>query len=119
MKNDSRAINALGYIYFHAPTTFEQDPAKVNLFGSVKQDMRQAYKHFKKAAGQGSINAKFNLGSLYLSGEKITLPKTEDGTSLEFSFSKAYEWFKQAAEKGHTLAAYNLAIMHFTGLGTY
>jgi TPR repeat protein len=54
-----------------------------------------------------------------LTGETITLPKSESIDAVEFSFSQAYEWFSQAAAKGHTLAAYNVAIMHFTGLGTY
>jgi TPR repeat protein len=81
--------------------------------------LQKAYISFKKAAHNGSIDAKYNMGSLYLSGETIKLPKSESSEKVEFSFSQAYEYFKQAAEKGHTLAAYNIGIMHFTGLGTY
>jgi TPR repeat protein len=74
---------------------------------------------FKKAAHNGSIDAQYNLGSLFLSGSSIKLPKSESEEIIDFSFSKAYDHFKAAAEKGHTLAAYNIGIMHFTGLGTY
>ena len=119
MVKDPRALNAIGYIYYHAPGVFEKDPAIMAAFGSIRQNLGQAYLHFKKAAHQGSTNAKYNLGSLYLTNVTITPPKSEGGEKIDFSFSSAYEYFRQAAEKGHTLAAYNLAIMHFTGLGTY
>ena len=81
--------------------------------------MKQAYINFKKAVHNGSIDAHYNIGSLFLSGARIELPSSEAGEAVEFSFSKAYDHFKTAAEKGHTLAAYNLGLMHFTGLGTY
>lgn len=92
---------------------------KLNLFGKVKQNLQSAYVSFKAAADLGYVNAQFNLGSLYLSGESINLPKSADERKLEFSFSKAYKHFTLAAEKGHTLSAYNIAIMHHVGLGTY
>lgn len=94
LEKDPRALNALGYIYFSAPKTFEQDPVKLNQFGKLRQDLKQAYIYFKKAVQYGSINAKFNIGSLYLSGETFALPKSEDKATLDFSFSKAYDWFK-------------------------
>ena len=75
----------------------------------------KAVANFRKAARFGSINAKFNLGILYLSQEKLVIP----GEEIYFSFSEAYQLFREAAEKGHTLAAYNIAIMHYSGIGTY
>lgn len=80
LEKDARALNAKGYIYFMAPKIFEQDPVKLNLFGSIKQDLKSAFTFFKKSAQNGSINAKFNLGSLYLSGETFALPKAETAT---------------------------------------
>lgn len=119
MAKDPRALNAAGYIYYHAPDIFETDPAQLAVFGRVRRDLKKALISFKKAAHHGSVNAKYNLGALYLSGDTIALPKSEANDRVEFSYSSAYDHFRQAAEKGHTLAAYNVAIMHFTGLGTY
>jgi len=115
MEKDPRALNAIGYIYHSAPEVFDKDSAKLNLFRGIRKDGQKALKSFKAAARYGSVNAKYNIGSLYLSGDVINDPEDK----VEFSFSSAYEYFRQAAEKGHTLAAYNIAIMHFTGLGTY
>ena len=120
MDKDPRALNAVGYIYFHAPEVFEKDTNRLRLFGTIRKDLKEAFKKFKAAAHYGSSNAKFNLGSMYLTGDKFTIiNKSDKDEVIEFSFSQAYDWFRQAAEKGHTLAAYNIAIMHFTGLGTY
>ena len=74
MEKNPRALNAKGYIYFHAPDNFERDPAQLNLFGSIRKDLKQAYINFKKAAHNGSIDAHYNIGSLFLSGERISLP---------------------------------------------
>jgi TPR repeat protein len=117
MEKDPRALNAIGYIYYVAPNVFEKDPALLNFFGNIRKDLQKAYASFKKAAHYGSINAKYNIGSLYLTGE--TIPKSSVGEKVEFSFTQAYDYFRQAAEKGHTLAAYNIALMHFAGMGTY
>jgi len=119
MEKDPRALNARGYIYYHAPDLFETDPALLNLFGKVRKDLQKALVCFKKAAHYGSLNAKYNMGALYLTGDVITLPRAESNENVEFSYSSAYEYFRKAAEEGHTLAAYNLGVMHFTGLGTY
>ena len=39
MEKDPRALNARGYIYYHAPDVFETDPAQLNLFGKVRKDL--------------------------------------------------------------------------------
>jgi TPR repeat protein len=36
LKTNVRAMNAKGYIYFHAPALMEQDPVKLRLFGSIR-----------------------------------------------------------------------------------
>ena len=38
MKKDPRALNAIGYVYFHAPDVFEEDPAITNTFGKIKRN---------------------------------------------------------------------------------
>lgn len=49
-KNDSRAMNAIGYIYFKAPDFFEKDPALLNRFGDIRKDLKKARDQFEKAA---------------------------------------------------------------------
>ena len=109
-KNDSRAINALGYIYFKAPDFFEKDPVILNKYGSIRRDHKKAKVLFEKAASKGNVNAYYNMGCYHLSG----LDKNST-----FSFSDAYDYFKRGAEQGHTFSAYNVAIMHFLGIGTF
>ena len=72
-------------------------------------DLKKAKEYFQKAATKGNVNAMYNMGCFFLSGEK----------GAKFSFSEAYDYFKQAAEKGHTFSAYNVAIMHLLGIGTF
>ena len=88
MDKDPRALNAVGYIYFHAPEVFEKDSTKLRLFGTIRKDLKEAFKKFKAASHYGSSNAKFNLGSMYLTGDKFTIKhKTEQDEVIEFSFS--------------------------------
>ena len=56
----------------------------MNLFGSIRKDTAKAFKNFKKAAGFGSVNAKYNLGSIYLSDINL---KIDDETNVQFSFT--------------------------------
>ena len=71
MEKDPRALNAAGYIYFYAPEALTLDKSLTNLFGGIQRDKKKAYKSFRTAARLGSVNAKYNLGALYISGEKI------------------------------------------------
>ena len=64
---DPRAYNALGYIYWNAPETIERDGTKRMRFGSINRDATKAYQMFAKSSGMGNVNAKYNLGSMYLS----------------------------------------------------
>jgi TPR repeat protein len=47
LKINQRALNAKGYIYFHAPELMEQDQVKLKVFGSIRQDLKAAYTNFK------------------------------------------------------------------------
>lgn len=115
-KNDSRALNAIGYIYFKAPDYFEKDPAITNRFGFIRRDLKKARDHFEKASTKGNVNAMYNMGCFHLSSSAT---KNSALKNVTFSFSDAYDYFKQAAERGHTFSAYNVAIMHFLGIGTF
>ena len=39
MEKNPRALNAIGYIYYHAPDVFDNDQAKLNTFGSIIKDL--------------------------------------------------------------------------------
>ena len=114
-KNDSRAVNSIGYIYFKAPDIFETDPALTNKYGAIRRDLKKARDYFEKSATKGNVNAMYNMGCFHLTNQ------SSKGSlkNVTFSFSDAYTYFKMAAEKGHTFSAYNIAIMHFLGIGTF
>lgn len=89
MVKDPRALNAIGYIYFHAPGAFEQDPVSLAAFGAIKQNLKSAYLNFKKASNYGSVNAKYNMGALFLTGEEFKVSNQADNKAekVYFSFS--------------------------------
>ena len=59
-----------------------------------------------KKAEQGDIEAQFNLGYYYHSGEGV-----------EKSEKKALYWWQKAAEQGHAEAQYNLGYCYYNGKG--
>lgn len=65
-KNDTRSINAIGYIYFKAPDIFEKDRALTNPYGSIRRDLKKAKQYFEKAAIKGNVNALYNMGCFHL-----------------------------------------------------
>ena len=71
----------------------------------VKQSDRQAAKWFRKAAGQGHVNAQHNLGVMY-----------EQGLGVEQDYCQAAEWFRKAAGQGDAGAQHNLGLMYEQGL---
>jgi TPR repeat protein len=101
-------MNALGVIYQSAPDVFEKDPIRLSGYGKIRSDKKKARTYFDNASQAGNLNAKYNLGVLWM-----------DVESPEFSYSKAYDSFKYAAREGHTMSSYNLAVMNYIGLGTY
>ncbi|CDW82044.1 protein sel-1 homolog 1-like [Stylonychia lemnae] len=108
-QNDSRALNALGYIYYTAPDYLEIDHSVLMKYGNIRQSFKEAKNYFLKAAENGNTNAQYNLGCLHLN----------PGSKEEYSFTQAYDRFRYAAEKGHTFSAYNVAVMHLLGIGTF
>ncbi len=88
-KNDSRAMNAIGYIYFKAPDYLELDPAQTTKFGSIRKDLKKAREYFEKAYQRGNVNAMYNMGCFHLQTQKSTTLK-----NVSFSFTDAYDYFK-------------------------
>ena len=68
-QKDSRSLNALGYIYFKAPDSFERDPEKKFKYGMIVKNIKKSKQFFEKAAAKGNMNALYNLGCLHLSDE--------------------------------------------------
>jgi TPR repeat protein len=101
VSSDPQSLNALGVISYGAPDVFESDPVRLHGYGKIRRDVKKARKYFEQAASGGNLNAKFNLGVLWM-----------DPSSDQFSYSKAYDSFKFAASKGHTMSSYNLGVMH-------
>jgi TPR repeat protein len=64
--NDSRSLNALGYIYYEAPDFLESDPVQLSMFGKTKKNLKLAKEYFTKAASLGNVNAYYNLGCIHL-----------------------------------------------------
>lgn len=44
--NDSRSLNALGYIYYEAPDYLETDPVLLSKFGAIRKNLKQAKELF-------------------------------------------------------------------------
>ena len=52
---DSRAMNALGVIYYRAPDIFEDDPVKLVGFKTTRRNKSKAIELFRKAEEKGSM----------------------------------------------------------------
>jgi TPR repeat protein len=76
----------------------------------VPEDEKQAVFYWKKAAGQGSVDAMFHLGSAYLFGSQAarTVPDPD---------REAATWYFQAASAGHAEAQYHLGLLFLAGKG--
>jgi hypothetical protein len=71
-----------------------------------KGDYTTAAKEWKPLADEGSAEAQFNLGLLYL-----------DGHGVPQSDAEAVSWFRRAAEQDYTPAQHNLGAMYGSGQG--
>src|SRR5690606_29127316 len=60
----------------------------------------------KKAAENGHVNAMYDLGSLYDSGQGV-----------QQNYTEAVKWTKMSADKGHVGAMYNLGAFYESGEG--
>ena len=76
----------------------------------VPEDEKQAVFYWKKAAGQGSADAMFHLGSAYLFGNQAarTVPDPDREAAI---------WYFQAASAGHPEAQYHLGLLFLAGKG--
>jgi len=72
----------------------------------VGKDDAKAFHWFEKAAGQGHVNAQFNLGNAYINGR---------GTAKDPE--RAVYWWQKAADAGFPSAQFNLAIQYYQGGG--
>ena len=89
--------------------THEMTPIEYYLLGvehAEKQEYKEAFGYYQKAAEQGHAHAQNNLGQCYFFGEGI-------GQDYE----KAVNWFTKAAEQGNPSAQSNLGICYRDGKG--
>ena len=63
-----------------------------------------AAKWYRLAALQGDVDAQFDLGDSYATGEGVALDHAE-----------AVKWWHKAAEQGHAPAQYNLGLIYTNG----
>ncbi|KRW62777.1 tetratricopeptide repeat protein [Pseudomonas sp. TTU2014-080ASC] len=70
------------------------------------EDFPAALEACEKAANSGDLQAVYELGELYYSGEHT-----------ERDLDKALHWFEQASLQGHAQAQYRLGMMFFHGEG--
>ncbi len=76
----------------------------------VREDERQAFDWFQRAAKAGNIDAQYRLATLYTLRQG--LPADTDDADIE-----AARWYFSAAARGHAEAQYALALMFITGKG--
>ncbi|EJK74439.1 hypothetical protein THAOC_03882, partial [Thalassiosira oceanica] len=86
LKKDPVAINQLGLKHFHGEL-------------GLQKDMQKAVELLTEAAELGSIEALFNLGAAYHTGEGV-----------QQDMAKAVEYFERAAMQGHVMSRNNLGI---------
>lgn len=105
----------------------------------VKQDFKEAERWTKKAVYKGDIQAKANLGKIYIDmkrykeAHKITLEAAQEGdinaqSNLGMMYEKGYpdiqqdyveavKWLSKATEHGEVEAMNNLASHYLSGIG--
>ncbi len=74
----------------------------------IEQNIEEALKWYKKAADQGSSNAKVNIGNLYRNGNGVGVPQSD---------KDALHWYQKAADQGNADGQNLLGIMYFNGTG--
>lgn len=72
----------------------------------VPKDVARAVALWRKAAGQGDVDAQSSLGYVYYSGLGVAQ-----------SYEEAAKWYREAAEAGAADAQHNLGVMYFYGQG--
>ncbi|CAG8560147.1 6519_t:CDS:2 [Rhizophagus irregularis] len=74
----------------------------------IPKDVYEAAKYYRKASDLGDVNAKFNLGLLYLSGERELYEKGLLGVKKDEE--KSLQWYKKSARQGYIMALLRLGI---------
>lgn len=77
---------------------------KFGLYYKEKGNLDESINWFRKSADQGHLDAMFELGQLYLTGNGIP----QDGEEV-------INWLAKAAEGGHARSLYELGILHAIG----
>jgi TPR repeat protein len=72
----------------------------------VKRNVAEGVRWYRKAAEQGDVGARYNLGVMYDNGRGV--PKNE---------AEAARWYRKAAEQGLAPAQYNLGVMYDNSQG--
>ncbi|MGA9333641.1 MAG: tetratricopeptide repeat protein, partial [Rudaea sp.] len=108
----------------------------------VAKSISDAHKWYRKAAGNGNVQAQFKLGDIYDQGQGVTSNPTEavawyrkaaeqddgraqarlgellrDGLGVKQDQAAAVRWFRKAAEHGFASAQLNLGRAYATGSG--
>ncbi len=83
-----------------------RDSQLVQQFGGKGKPAVGSAEWCLKAAQQGSIDAQFQLGNLYVNGDGVPHDLTE-----------AARWYTHAAQQGHAAAASNLGVLYANGWG--
>ena len=72
----------------------------------VEEDLKEAFKLYKKAAKQGLATAQYRLARCY-----------ENGWGVEKDHGKAFIWYEKAAEQGHEAARFSVRMAYCYGWG--
>lgn len=73
---------------------------------NIEPDISKAVYWYRKSAEQGNVVAQFNMGYMYIYGEKVSQ-----------DFSKGIYWMTKAAEQGFADAQLNIGSCYWQGLG--
>ncbi len=92
--DDIEAQNIMGHLFY------------MGVGGPANKDYKKTVLWWKKAAMQGSDEAKYNLAILY-----------EKGIGLDMDYNRAYKWYLSAAKDGNKNAQFNVANMYAKGAG--
>ena len=48
--NDSKSMNAIGFVYYTAPDFLDTDPVKLSIYGSIRRNFTKAKEYFTLSA---------------------------------------------------------------------
>lgn len=91
-------------LYLDAKTPDKEGPGEPG--PQMPEVPREQVDEYLRKAGEGDVDAQYNLGIIYYHGEGV-----------EKDFEQALSWFQKAAEQGDVDAQYNLGFMYGRGEG--